>query len=179
MKQIRIVPVLFLLLLASCKSESPTSSGTGAIVLLNSSFESDGMPSDSIWSIPPPPLSGFSTDVPPNGGKYSIFIEAGNPGQNALASLALPQGMHVFRLSIWAKTTAVTGYADLLFVPAYSSNDLRKRIEIPDTTWHQYSLDDTLTAQSGDSIRVVLSAGIGEVIFSLAYFDLCKLEQLQ
>lgn len=179
MRHNRVVLVFFLLLFASCKPKGPTSPGAEPIVLFNSSFESGGKPSDSLWNLPPPPAFNFSTDVPPNGGKYSIFIEAGNPGQNAVATLALPPGMHVYRLSVWAKTTAVIASADLLSFSADGSEGLRKRVDIPDTAWHQYSLDDTVTAQAGDSVKVILSAGIGEVIFSLAYFDLCKLEQIQ
>jgi hypothetical protein len=163
----------------SCKSQSPTTASTGSTILLNSSFESSGSPSSDGWTIPSSPMGGYSTDVPPNGGTYSIFLEASNPGGSASVEVALPLGAHIFRFSLWAKTASITGRADLQFVPANGQSILSKRMDIPDTTWREYSIDDTLTAQTGDSVKVFLFAGIGEVIISRTYFDLCKIEEIK
>jgi hypothetical protein len=179
MKSICIFPALLLFLLASCKSENPTTANGGPTVFLNSSFESTGTPSSDGWTISSSPMGGFATDVPTNGGNYSIFLQASNPGGSATINIALPFGVHLFRFSVWAKTGSVAGHADLVYVPSVGQSMRLYQIDVPDTTWRQYSIVDSLPSQTGDSIKVVLSAGFSELIFSRTYFDLCKLEQIQ
>lgn len=179
MNAIRCFSLVLILTLPSCKSQSPTTVNTGTTILLNSSFETAGSASSDGWTISSPPMGSFSTDVPPNGGMYSIFLVASNPGGSASIKVALPLGAHIFRFSLWAKTAGIIGRADLQFVPTNGQLILSKRIDIPDTTWREYSIDDTLTAQIGDSLKVLLSSRFAEVLIAKTYFDVCKLEEIQ
>ena len=179
MQVIRYFSFLFILVLPSCKNQSPTTINTVSTILLNSSFESGGSPSSDGWTISSSPMGGYSTDVPPNGGTYSIFLEASNPGGSASIKIALPQGAHIFRFSVWAKVTRLTGRAEIDFVHAIDQTIYFKQIDIPDTTWREYSIYDTLSVSSGDSLKVFLSPGFSELIASRTNFDICKVEQIQ
>jgi hypothetical protein len=179
MQAIRFFSFLFILVLPSCKNQSPTTINTESTILLNSSFESGGTPSSDGWTISSPPMGGYSTVVPPNGDTYSIFLEASNPGGSDFINIALPQGVHIFRFSVWAKVTKLTGRAEIDFVHAIDQAIYFKQIDIPDTTWREYSIYDTLSVSSGDSLKVFLSPGFSELIASRTNFDICKVEQIQ
>ena len=69
--------VLSCSLLVSCSGDNglgPASPYLGTNLLLNGSFEENGMPSLRAWSLywSDTNTVSFSSDVPPNGGRYSV-----------------------------------------------------------------------------------------------------------
>jgi len=187
MKQFSIFSVCLLLFLASCKNGSPTSTNDGTIVLFKSSFDSSSSPSSSGWSLSDSSLIAFSTDVPPNGGKYSIVLESSNVSDpRATAKIALPSGNHIYRLSIWAKSITPDG-ATGLFPPRANFAVIESKIlgpvgfaNVSDSVWTEYSVTDTLTTQAGDSAEIILMpAQYGNLKENQTYFDLCEFEEIK
>ncbi len=186
MKPICIFLVSLLILLSSCKSESPTSASGGSIVLFNSSFDSSATPNSNGWRFSDSSLVGFSTDVPPNGGSYSIFLKSSNISySSAVAAIAVPSGVHIYHLSVWAKSITSKGatggfppHAYLGVIPTKGNFFLRGFATISDSVWREYSFYDTLTTQPGDSAEILLTPEEENGNSNRTYFDLCRLEEI-
>jgi hypothetical protein len=186
MKQFSIFSVCLLLFLASCKNGSPTSTNDGAIVLFKSSFDSNSTPNSNGWRFSDSSLVGFSTDVPPNGGKYSIFLKSSTISDSrAVTKIALPSGVNIYHLSVWAKSIMSKGAtglfpprASLGVIPAKGYLLIFGYATISDSVWREYSFYDTLTTQPGDSAEILLTPEYADVNANRTYFDLCRLEEI-
>jgi len=161
--------------LYGCKKDShtPTGPSEDKNLIVNSSFEMNGISSYQGWQFWSNLLSSptFSDDVPPEGGKWSIVLSVGDRiGANLQTKVAAPVGGNRYKLSVWAKSKGDPGLAELIFNKA-----IRKRIGIQDSVWRYYEITDSLVTVQGDSLTVLLDAGT-TYGFAQSYFDLCRLE---
>lgn len=159
----------------SCKKSGDTIVGppNGVNLIANSSFESNGTPSFQGWQVNDTSLVRFSTDVPPDGGAWSICIETVWGHARVQTIIALPEGTHPYKLSIWAKRQGVGGTISLIF-----NNAIRNSLTVSDTTWTVYTFNDTLTTVGGDRVVVELAGGFSQLLSGKTYFDICKFERL-
>ncbi len=175
------VSLICLLLSAalSCKKDGITEPPCDQIILIDESFEKDGRGSLAGW-VPDDTTSHikFSLDVPPGGGDWSLTIETGW-FQIFYVSKKVPlfRGKNRYRLSFWAKAKYVQGFAYLNLNQGDSSG-IRRLISVTDTAWSMYSVIDTISADTGDSILVGLTGGIGQLLIGPTWYDLVKLEKL-
>lgn len=186
-KLIGFIALAFLLILLQCHSDktplSPAniSDCTGSLIP-NCSFEENGEPTLQFWESSDTSAVHFSGEVPPGGGRWSVFVEASwfGPllGYSHIAyRLPLKQGVHIFRLTFYAKRTALYGSMSLFQIHGNETNQL-KTVTITDSTWTKYQVQDTLTAAPGDSLLIFLTGGGTEVVYSATYYDLVKLTEL-
>jgi hypothetical protein len=158
-----------------CKDSGGTIVGppSGGNLIANSSFESNGTPSLQGWQVIDTSVVRFSTDTPPDGGAWSIYIETVWGQARIQTAVALPEGTHHYKLSTWAKRQGVGGKISLIFNKA-----IRKSLTITDATWTVYTFNDTLTTVRGDSVVVELAGGSSQLFSGETYFDICKFERL-
>lgn len=172
---IRIILLFGIFIFVTC-SEDPTEP-TDENTLLYTSFENNGRFSSDGWTLPS--LSDSSTDVPSGGGNFSLELEASQPPE-VYAQIKVPvkTEFNSFKLSFWAKSTAITnniyGKAILSLIRNGSSIQSTS-ISVDDIIWKNYSIQDTFTVVAGDSFMVQLSAGISQLFAGKTYFDLCTL----
>jgi hypothetical protein len=177
-KIILIISLLALtMLIISCNEEDPVSPPSGN-VLLNTSFEKNGKFSAEGWSLPL--SSDSSTEVPPDGGKYSLLIESSQPPE-VYAEVKVPvlANYNRYTLSFWSKSSGVTnninGKAVLTLLR--NGNEVKSVSLILDNIiWESHSLTDTFAVAPGDSFLVRLSGGMSQLFSGETNFDRCKLE---
>ena len=170
--------ILLLIVFASlygCKKDSqiPTGQSEDKNLIVNSSFEMNGIPSYQGWQFWSNVRSSpaFSDDVPPLGGEWSIVLSVGDrTGANLQTKVAAPVGGNRYKLSVWAKSKGDRGIAQLI-----SNKAIRKTIGIQDSVWGYYEVTDSLVTVQGDSLEVLLDAGT-TYSFAQSYFDLSRLE---
>lgn len=172
--------VCSLLIWGGCE-DSTTADTPEWKTLYSTSFELNGVPSADGWDIGPPYL-GFSTEAPPDGGKYSIYAVSSRPGGVASLVLPAPEGSNIYQLSLWGKYSFIEGGIrfhlrtpgrDIFGRPFIDS--LRKWLIFSDTAWTEYHVLDTLTTSSGDSLLIQLIAGLHEYV-GMVFLDLVELK---
>jgi len=146
--------------------------------LLNSTFESNGMPDTDGWTLSARPLAEIVEEAPPGGGTYSVRLTAATPeGGKAWIIIPAAADKQNYKLSFWAKTNSPSSlvYFDLLRNGQVESHN---ELNVRDTVWTQYSVVDTFQVVSGDSIRVIFQERLEQIILRETYFDLCKVETI-
>jgi len=134
---------------------------TASNLISNGSFEMNGSASLSGWEIATPDSStvSFSNDVPPSGGSYSVQLEykAVHPGDIRTYIPTTP-GTHVYRLTVWGKTSVGSFGAGWMLVGLQSADTtiFMDQMSFTDAMWVSKSLIDTLTCNSGDKIGISL-----------------------
>ena len=148
-------------------------------LLINSSFEINDIPSLQGWFVSDTSAVHFSGDAPPDGGSWSISIaSAWVPSVYSISTTtAASEGNYRYELSLWAKKQFDGGWADLILY-RLDTCYVRKTIVISDSTWTTYTSLDTLFANEGDSLIVVLTGAAGQVVVGETFFDLVRLEKL-
>jgi hypothetical protein len=126
-----------------------------------------------------PPEINFSNDVPPGGGKWSIYIDIYTflPPTFLYDKCQVVKplsGKHVYTFSFWGKFKTIPGEG-ILYTFKGDSIATAWHVRMRDTSWTKYSLTDTISSIQADSIMVKLYQGSGEVIIARSYFDLCSL----
>ena len=167
-------------------------------LLVNSSFEFNGSPSDSAWvsswfycdNGPEDIIDFISAFIPPppNGGSYCLALPSlfpiGGSGCNCriYTTVPAPTGTHCYKLSFWLMPHY---YWDGYLYPSIKRNDTlltftdkSYSFEKQDN-WFFCSLIDTINTQIGDSLVVRISCGGNPQEPSISYYDLCKLEILE
>lgn len=185
--QIKTVLILILLVAATMfsgcsKSRDGISGPVGdENLLVNSSFETLGMPSLNGWFVSDTSEVHFAEEAPPSGGCWSVAI---NPGwvptmYSISTTIAAPEGSHRYELSFWTKSWDTWGMARII-LKRPDTLAVRKYTAFSDTTWSTYSLVDTLSTDQGDSLVIELSGGMEEVstVWSKTFYDLVRLEKL-
>jgi len=167
---------------SACRKEivgtEPAQPDTSA-VLVNSSFEVGGNPSLSGWISSSPTLIDFSPDVPVGGGIWSVTLDADwtfPPSLLALVSAA--EVTQVYMLAIWGKRVGIGGSASIV-VGHDGMLTSSKSISIQDTVWKVYTIIDTISTESGDSVGVRLSGGVSPLAAGTTFFDLCLMERME
>jgi len=143
------------------------------------------------WSMLWPPDTsqyqhiGFSNDIPPNGGAWSLEIDSLYDSNIKLATYVdLPHVNHRYKLSFWAKTKGLDDQVSLMVTGRGWHVSYGKVTPITDSIWKEYTITseymDSLYQQVPDSIRVfqiILDKSNDRMRSGKANFDLFKLEQ--
>ncbi len=148
-------------------------------LISNSSFEIGKSPSLEGWIVDSTWVD-FARDVPPQGGQWSIKLEAGWAPQEGFAETYYSgdAGKRIYRLTAWMKTLHQWKGTISLGLRKSGQTIIRKSTSRDSTQWSQISLQDTLAVSRADSIIVRLSAGMTAVRRGEALFDLVKLERV-
>jgi len=180
----RILFPLFILIISvpliyKCDEDSITSPGNDKNLITNPSFEENGDSSLAGWLDNMPSLVHFTADTPPNGGNWAITIDVlWGSGNDVISTVKIPEGTHIYKFSFWSKYSDNPGYAEILLVAQDSVYQIN-RINVDSGTWKNYSISDTITSNSNDSLKVKLSGGFSSIAPGKTYFDLCTLELLE
>jgi hypothetical protein len=167
-------------MLQGCSKSNPVGPSLGGNLLANPSFELNGSPSLDGWTQAyiDTSLFSFSSDVPPGGGEYSIVVQAvWGPPYTVSQTVPADAGNHQYAFSAWAKKTGFGGQM-LLFLKRSDSTLFVKSRSIADTTWTQYSIADTVAAESGDSLVVSMTGGFSQLPAGRTFFNMCDLEKI-
>jgi hypothetical protein len=149
-------------------------------MITNSSFESNGNPSLQDWDVFRTQFVESVQDVPPGGGSWSVAIRDVNDWSAVAihAKAAAPIGTHIYQFSFWSKCVVnITGEVAFL-LHREDTLSYRKYLVIDKTTWTSYTLLDTLTTTTGDSLEIWLSGGYLGTGSGKTFYDLCRLEIL-
>ena len=149
-------------------------------LIKNPSFEEDGQPSLKDWYVQDSSEIAFSNDTPEGGGKWSIYMHVqwyGPLPTSPSYYLPLEPGKHIFKFSIYGKSTMSRGAAYIILQKDGNREILAKNA-ITTTSWQQYTTTDTLNIADGDSVFILLYGGGTEAADGLTYFDSIELEPL-
>jgi hypothetical protein len=164
--------ILLAFLISACTNNEPTEP-TDENTLLYSSFEKNGKFSRDGWTLPA--QSDSSSDVPSGGGNFSLLLEASQPPEvYAFIKVPVKTEFNEYRLTIGSKYSVIEGKLILSLVRNGSVID-SSSILINNIIWETYSIQDTFSVASGDSLMVQLTAGISQLLPGKTYFDLCRL----
>jgi hypothetical protein len=183
-KPLLISLYLFVSFFLSCENSVDTNKGSNEDLIQNYSFEINGNPSINGWTFKSnysadTLFTNFSNDVPPSGGKWSVFLIVSDRIVRYLQiKIAAPTGENHFKLSVWAKSYSSIPTSSPGFISLALNNANIKRIDIQDSTWRYYETMDTISAGKGDTITVELFAGTAYMVRA-TYYDLCRLELLK
>jgi hypothetical protein len=135
-------------------------------LLQSPSFENGGQPSLNGWGAFPifdhgaPPGLGLSWSLvmPPAGFPPST----GEKDPGATQQFAnLSSG--VYRFSAWARSTNTYSVGHLTIERDSSGQWINpKEVNLAGSTWHQYTVTDTLTLLPSDTVGIILSGGVCE-----------------
>ena len=155
--------------------------------ILNGSFETNGQPSLNNWLITCEGGESFY-DAPADGGSWCLRLPEGNL-QGCFPEIAqqkIPNigNGDIWQVSVWArqyeKKTSPTSIYLKVFHPSGDSSIIAK-----DTTtandWTLLTIVDTLLIEEGDSVFIVLDAGITsgpQLVDSYSYFDLVTADNI-
>ena len=183
MDKIRILSLTFLVMLL-CLSIFPT---VCLSQVLNGSFETDAQPSLANWSIN---CDGESfQDAPSGGGIWSLRFQTGNfqdcfPGTGAQIIPKFGNG-DIWQVSVWARQDTNKLVQTSFYLQVFHKRDQDATILSVDTTtsneWTQLTIVDTLVLDEGDSVAIVLDAGMTsgpQQLDSYSYFDLVEAEKI-
>ena len=170
--------LLFSLLLYRC-SDSVIIPENENNLIPNPSFEENGDSSLAGWLVNMPSLVQFANDTPPNGGNWAITIDVlWGVGNDVISTVKIPEGTHVYKFSFWSKFETTAGDAELLFITTDSVYSIN-RVQVNSNDWMNYSVSDTITSNSNDSLMVKLSGGFSNISPGKTYFDICTLELIE
>jgi len=169
-----------LIILYAC-AEEDTTAPTEENLLLNTSFENNGMFSTPGWELPA--SSDSSSDVPTNGGKYSLELQSNAPPEEyAYIKVPVKLQYSIFKLSFWGKSTGVSSNVPGKAVLSLVRNKAEinsQSILVDQISWQSFSIQDTFSVAEGDSFIVKFSGGINQLFSAQAYFDLCQLQGIK
>ena len=160
-------------------SNSIITPGESNNLIINPSFEKDGDLSLAGWNAKIPSTVNFTKDTPPNGGNWALTIDVlWGIGNIVTSTVNIPPGTHIYKFSFWSKYFVKSGYANLSSVTT-DSIYIINHIQINSDIWTKYSMIDTITSNSKDSLRVTLSGGFFNTLPGNTFFDLLTIELLE
>ena len=172
------VLLLFAILSSRC-SDSIIAPDNKNNLIPNPSFELNGVSSAAFWSVNMPSLVNFTNDTPQGGGNWAVTIDVlWGSGNDVITTILIPEGTHIYQFSFWSKYSSKPGYAEIL-LSAQDSLSQINRIIVDSRSWKKYSILDTITSVSSDSLQIKLSGGYSNLLPGETYFDLCTLELLE
>jgi hypothetical protein len=175
-----ILIVILTLLIFSCNEDEITEP-TEENLLINTSFENNGRFSADGWTLSS--LSDSSNDVPPNGGNFSLVIDASQPPE-VYSSIKVPVKTQYSknRLSFWSKASGVSSsvYGKAVLTLVRNGAEIQSQsIQIDVIKWQLFTLEDSFSVAEGDSFLVKFSGGISQLLSGKTYFDLCQLQGIE
>jgi len=175
--------ILFLSIL-SCTTMSCKHSTTEPIaqsnLIMNSSFELDNTPTLQGWMLGNSHLTKLVNEAPPGGGNWSLQLTsdwAPTTGY-VYTSVSNVKSGDILKLSAFVRATGQyggRGIIELVAGPSFYGQSA-KTASSTDTVWTQISLIDTVLLMPNDTLWVVLSSPITELIPFQQRFDLIELE---
>lgn len=160
-------------------SNSIITPGESNNLIINASFEKDGDSSLVGWNVEIPSTVNFIKDTPPNRGNWALTINLmWGIVNNVTSTVNIPPETHIYKFSFWSKYFSLPGYANLSLVTP-DSIFIINHIKINSEVWTNYSMIDTITSNSKDSLCVILSGGFSQIVSGKTFFDLCTLELLE
>ncbi len=171
------IPLFFFV----CLSLSP---GLLYAQVINGSFEEGGQPSLEAWTFTCDEGQPVSS-APPSGGEWSVKLGPGNlqscsPGL-AVQKISGVQHEEVWQLSAWARRDATNPTIARMYFRIVEASGAERVLSADTTTsteWTQLTVTDTLHLGPGDSVQVVLDAGVtsGPTILNSGFdFDLIEM----
>jgi len=115
----------------------------------------------------------FVKDAPPGGGVWSLDATGIGNGFPATASTYITglDGTHYFLLKAWMKDPGQAFGGVNIGIRSKGTYELHKTVPTNNFNWAFYSMKDTLTLESTDSIQISLSAFAAGPAFGDIYFD--------
>jgi len=163
-------------------SSSPVEPPLSSNILMNESFETDHAPLLEGWRFGNPQLAQLVEEAPPDGGNWSLELTsdwAPTTGYVYRPVKNVKSG-DIVRLTAFVRGSGRfggRGIIELTIDPnRYNSNS--KSASSADTVWNQISVSDTLKLQTGDTLWVVLSSPVTEIVPYQQEFDLIRLEKI-
>ena len=181
----KIIFTCLVFLAVNCKEKSdPVTSGineAGVDLLANPTFEVNGQPSLADWIVPDTSAVHFSNDIPSGGQGNSIILHtyAGNfPGTSIYKYITGAKGTHRYQMSCWAKRSGTGGYFSV-YIKQGNTISLcpQLHIAIAETSWTSFSLEDTLTTSTHDTLLAFVSGGFVFLYPGTTYFNSCMLKR--
>jgi hypothetical protein len=177
-----LLALVVIIIISSCKKSGLDNGSdlTGQVNLItNPSFEINGQKTLIGWY--PSMTIFFVNDVPTGGGNWAIWMGGGNFTGNIFTAVPAQSGTHEYYLSIYGKESKQeegNGFSRVQLILKHA-NDLffLKYLSIKDTTWTLYSLQDTLTASTNDTLIVKIINYPMEYSYH-SLFDLCTLKKM-
>ncbi len=149
-----------------------------SVVVFQTSFEANGIPSLQGWIPTDTLLVRFSTQVPIDGGSYSLQIVGLRRRTNwVVESIPATRGTNFVRMSFWARRTGQATPYVVLGLKRGEGIIAAHGIPVIDTAWTSYAMDDTLAAEQGDSLWVKIDGGSGESWDGTSFYDLIALKR--
>lgn len=151
-------------------------------LISNGSFETNNIPSLNGWRSGNKQLAKLVNEAPPGGGEWSLQLTsdwAPTTGY-VYTPVSNVRSGDIVRLSAYVRTYGKFGGRGIIGLsvgPEFFPNNLKSAFS-SDSLWHRVSVTDTLTMTSGDTLWVVLSAPITEIVPFQQLFDLVKLEKI-
>jgi len=168
-----ILITLFTFLLVHC-SDSTVESPINNNLLSNGSFEFNGKPTLDGWRFGNEELVESVNEAPPGGGFWSLQLTADWAPTSGFAYILVPEVKNgdIVKLSAFVKTDGGNASIQLFY------KDHVKMAITNDTVWTQLSVIDTLSLIQGDTLRVILSSPVTELIEYKQLFDLVRLDKI-
>lgn len=183
-KAIRIFLVLlvvFAFILIEC-NKFPVEPTSDTSLLLDVSFEEDHTPTLEGWRFGNPQLAQLVNEAPPEGGNWSLQLTADWAPTTGYVYRPVTnvRSGDIVKLSAYvrAKGEGGTGIIALTIGPDHYADNSKHSFS-SDTVWNKISVIDTLELEPNDTLWVILSSPITEVIPFQQLFDLVRLEKLQ
>lgn len=172
--------VLSLLVGCSKKPTGPSQDSEGNL-LPNGSFELNGEPTLEGWQAANANLASLTEDAAPDGGKWSLKLEADWAPTLGFITALVP-GIHdgdVLRLSAFVRSVGDDGGGLIALLVGSGSNRPISKLKVASSIeWTFLSFEDTLTVSESDSVWVLLSSFHTEIVPRIGQFDLVSLEKL-
>lgn len=183
MKSIFSSVLLLVIVMPGCRHSTTGPTEITGNLLVNPSFEANGMPSLQGWTVSDTSNVHFSAEMPTSGSGHTIVLSARwfAPWPNGAnyQMLSPPAGTFRFRLSVYGKRIGLGGGVDVnLGSPLDTNSVLRMSLNVRDTLWAFYSISDTMTVRPNDVLYVTISGGGTEIVAGTTFFNSCTLEKL-
>ena len=167
-----------IIFIISCSNNENSVNPPNSTTLFSTSFEENGFFSANGWSLPL--NSDSSTDIPQDGGKYSLLLNSTSPPEEyAEVKVVVMTQLNDYKLSFWAKSSGGIYGKAILSLVRNGSIIKSQSVPIDDISWRSYSIEDTFSVVENDSLMIQLSAGAEQLLPGKTYFDLCKLEAIE
>jgi carbohydrate binding protein with CBM4/9 domain len=180
---IAVVAVVLAAPLSACGQNTTDPSDPAAGNLIpNGSFEQNGQGTLATWQVPNPSLASLSPEAAPDGGKWSLHLQADSApssGQVRVPVTGLQRGDTV-HLSAYVRAPDARG-GGLVGLEVISSDGRLRQESFDssvDTDWTRVAVTETLSIDPGDSVWVVLSSPPTQLAARAGLFDLVVLERL-
>jgi len=175
---ILILSILFAVFYSCTQYVEPDDPKPESKTLIYTSFESGEFASLDNWISPGPPIVKFAKyDVPPYGGKYSIFLKAREIGAYVYTTVPALEGTHNYLLTFWSKSTEDPGSLEIYLKQDGNKLDKKRKV-IRKAEWTSFIIETEFTALASDSIEVMLVGSLFTAPQGFNYFDLIKLVNL-